>query len=577
MCRVPRPRFLPLALTATVAALSVALCSCSSTAGSAAGAPPAAAAGAGGDAPRMTQQEMNARPRAELRQGGTLTWAIDQYSTQWNPVQADGSEASTNDVVKALLPTFWRSDAGGVQTPNPAYLTDVRSELQQGKQVVVWTLNPKAHWSDGTPITWRDLRANWQALGGQDPAYKTATTNGFDQVESVVRGQDDYQAVMTFKEPYSEWQAMFNNAGNAPLLPERYVSTPELFNTSFKNRIPVTAGPFKVGSMDPKTRTVTAVADPGWWGDKPLLDKIVFRAYDTGAMPEAFAKGEVDFYNNGPNTEGYKLIRSTPGGEVRRAGGPNLRQLVLNGRSPLLEDARVRQALIQAIDRAEITRTDLAGLDWPYVPMNNHFLVPSQHGYQDNSNGLSRFDPDAARATLDSLGWKAGPNGVRGKDGKELVLRYVAPAANNLAANESEEVTRMLAAVGVTVQVQTVPAGEYFDGYVYKHDFDLTSFSLLGTPFPVSNSISTFQQDSGSNWAQVGSKALDKAMADAAKADTVDDETAALNRADTEAWQVAGLVPLYQRPAIYGVRKELANIGATGLGDVVYENIGLTK
>ncbi|MEV4556167.1 ABC transporter family substrate-binding protein [Kitasatospora sp. NPDC049285] len=570
---MPRPR-IPSALTATVAALSFALCSCASTGGPAGGGAGAAAAG---DVPRMTQQALNAKPRTALRQGGTLNWAIDQFSSQWNPVHADGSEASTNDVVKALLPTLWRSDAGGVQTPNPAYLADARAETRQGKQTVVWTLNPKAHWSDGEPITWRDIQANWQALNGQDPAFKTATSNGFDQVESVVRGQDDFQAVMTFKEPYSEWQAMFNNAGNAPLLPAKYISTPDLFNTAFKGRIPVTAGPFKVAKLDGEAHTVTVVADPGWWGDKPLLDKIVFKVVDTGAMPQAFAKGDIDFYNNGPNAEGYRTIQATAGAEVRKAGGPNLRHLVLNGRSALLGDPKLRQALIQAIDRSEITRTDLNGLDWPYVPMNNHFLVPSQHGYQDNSGGLSRFDPDAAKATLDSLGWKAGPSGVRTKDGKELALRFLAPASNNLAANESALVTRMLGEIGVKVTVQTVPAGEFFDGYVYKHDFDLTAFALLGTPFPVSNSISTFQQDSGSNWSQVGSKALDKAMAEAAKADTVDGETEALNRADAEAWQVAGLVPLYQRPAIYGVRKNLANLGAPGLADFVYENIGLLK
>ncbi|MFD8483162.1 ABC transporter family substrate-binding protein [Kitasatospora sp. NPDC059673] len=575
MPRPPAPRSRrALALTASVAVLSFALCSCASKSGPDGG---GSAAPAGGDAPRMTQQALNPKPRAELRQGGTLNWAIDQYSAQWNPVQADGSAVSTNDVAKALLPTFWRSDAGGMQTPNPAYLTDVKSELRQGKQTVVWTLNPKAHWSDGTPITWRDLQAEWQALNGQDPAYRTASSNGFDQVESVVRGQDDQQAVMTFREPYSEWQAMFNNAGNAPLLPAKYIATPELFNTSFKGRFPVTAGPFKVEAMDPAARTVTVVADPGWWGDKPLLDRIVFKAVDTGKMPKAFADGTVDYYNNGPNTEGYRIIESTPGAEARRAGGPNLRHLVLNGRSPLLADPKLRQALVRAIDRAEITRTDLAGLNWPYVPMNNHFLVPSQHGYQDNSGGLSRFDPDAAKASLDSLGWKLGPSGVRTKDGKELALRFVAPGDNNVAANESALVTRMLGQVGVKVTVQTVPAGEFFDGYVYKHDFDLTAFALMGTPFPVSNSISTFQQDSGSNWSQVGTKALDRAMADAAKADSVDDRTTALNRADAEAWEVAGLVPLYQRPAIYGVRKNLANLGAAGLGDLVYENIGLLK
>ncbi|MFJ1752181.1 ABC transporter family substrate-binding protein [Kitasatospora sp. NPDC088134] len=570
---MPRPRF-PLLPAAATAVLALALCSCSAADGSARS---GSAAAVGGDGPRMTQQAMNPAPREALRQGGTLRWAIDQYSSQWNPLQADGSEASTNDVAKALLPTFWRSDAGGTQTPNPAYLVSARSEQRQGKQVVVWTLNPKAHWSDGLPITWRDLQANWQALGALDPGYRTATSNGFDQVESVVRGQDDFQAVMTFKEPYSEWQAMFNNAGNAPLLPARYVSTPDQFNTSFRGQIPVSGGPFKVADMDPGARTVTVVADPAWWGDKPLLDKIVFKAYDTGTMPQAFARGEVDFYNNGPNAEGYRTIQQTAGAEVRRAGGPNLRQLVLNGKSPVLGDPKLRQALIQAIDRSEITRTDLAGLDWPYVPMNNHFLVPSQHGYQDNSGGLSRFDPAAARAALDALGWKPGPSGVRGKDGKDLVLRFVAPASNNLAANESEAVTRMLATVGVTVTVQTVPAGDFFDRYIYQHDFDLTAFALLGTPFPVSNSISTFQQDSGSNWSQVGSRTLDRAMAEAARADAVDEETEALNRADAEAWQVAGLVPLYQRPAIYGVRKELANIGAPGLGDFVYENIGLMK
>ncbi|MFG2696998.1 ABC transporter family substrate-binding protein [Kitasatospora sp. NPDC051984] len=575
MPRPPAPRSRrALALTASVAVLSFALCSCASKSGSDDG---GSRVPTGGDAPRMTQQALNAKPRAALRQGGTLNWAIDQYSGQWNPIQADGPEVSTNDVAKALLPTFWRSDAGGMQTPNPAYLTDATSELRQGKQTVVWTLNPKAHWSDGTPITWRDLQADWQALNGQDPAYRTAFSNGFDQVESVVRGQDDHQAVMTFREPYSEWQAMFNNAGNAPLLPAKYIATPELFNTSFKGRFPVTAGPFKVEKMDPEARTVTVVADPDWWGDKPLLDRIVFKAIDTGKMPQAFAAGTVDYYNNGPNTEGYRIIGSTPGGEARRAGGPNLRHLVLNGRSPLLADPKLRQALVRAIDRAEITRTDLAGLDWPYVPMNNHFLVPSQHGYQDNSSGLSRFDPDAAKASLDSLGWKLGPSGVRTKDGKELTLRFVAPADNNLAANESALVTRMLGQVGVKVTVQTVPAGEFFDGYVYKHDFDLTAFALMGTPFPVSNSISTFQQDSGSNWSQVGTKALDRAMADAAKADSVDDRTTALNRADAEAWEVAGMVPLYQRPAIYGVRKNLANLGAAGLGDLVYENIGLLK
>lgn len=559
------------ALVASLA-LSLALCSCAS---SGSGSRSTALSGDGG-VPRMTQLAVNAKARGQLRSGGTLNWAIDQFSTQWNPVHADGSEASTNDVMKALLPTFWRSDAGGTQTPNKAYLVDAVSESRQGRQVVTWTLNPKAHWSDGKPISWRDIQATWHAQSGADKGFQTSSTTGFDQVESVVRGEDDYQAVMTFRTSFSEWQSMFNNAANSPLLPADYIATPDLFNTSFLGAIPVTAGPFKLGTLDRTARTVTVVADPNWWGDRAMLDRIVFKAVNTSDMPAAFAKGEVDYFNNGPNAAGYRQILATPDGEVRRAGGPNLRQLVLNGRSPQLTDAKVRQAIFQAIDREAITRSDLNGLDWPYTPMNNHFLVPNQNGYRDNSGGLSRYDLQAAQQALDAAGWLL-EDGVRRKDGRSLELRFVIPEGNTIAVNEGTLISGMLGKVGIKVDVVPVVAGDFFDRYVYKHDFDLTAFALLGTPFPATSSTSTFQQGAGSNYAQVGSNALDSAMADAASAAGPDAENDAINRADAEAWQVAGLVPLYQRPAIYGVRRTVANLGAPGLSDFVYENIGFQK
>ncbi|AUG79509.1 Putative ABC transporter substrate-binding protein [Kitasatospora sp. MMS16-BH015] len=573
-----KPR-LPHALIAAASALALGLtlCSCASEGGTG----PTGrgtAISRGDDAPGMTMTDTNPQPRTALRQGGTLVWAIDQFSTQWNPLHTDGSESSTNDVMKALLPTLWRSDAGGTQTPNKAYLRSAELGAADGKQTVTWTLNPAAHWSDGKPITWLDLQATWRAQSGRDKAYQAGSTTGFDQVERVERGKDDFQAVMTFKTPFSEWQSMYNNAANSPLLPAAYASTPELFNTSFVSQIPVSGGPFKLQTLDRSAKTVTVVADPAWWGDKPLLDRIVFKAVDTGAMPKAFAEGQVDFFNNGPSAEGYKQILATPDGEARRAGGPNLRMMVLNAKRPPLDDAAVRRAIFQAVDREAITRTDLAGLDWPYTPMNNHFLVPGQNGYQDNSDGLSRYDPSAASAALQDAGWRLGAgSSVRTKDGKPLELHLVIPAANPLAASEGKLITQMLAKVGVQIDVTPVVAGDFFAKYVYPHDFDLTAFALLGTPFPATNGTSTFQQGSGSNYAQTGSDALDRAMAAAAAADSPETEAAALNRADAEAWQVAGMVPLYQRPAVYGVRKTVANLGAPGLSDVVYENIGFQR
>ncbi|MFJ2864749.1 ABC transporter family substrate-binding protein [Kitasatospora sp. NPDC087314] len=555
----------------TALSLSLTLCSCASGQGDG-GANGLTAAGI----PKLTSIDINPLDRSRLRRGGTLHLAITQFSHQWSPIQTDGSESSTISVTKPLLPTFFRSDAAGTQTVNPAYLQDAHAELRDGRQVVVWTLNPKAHWSDGTPITWRDIEANWRALNGKDPAYRPSSSTGFEQVSSVERGKDDFQAVMTFDRPFSEWQSMFNGAANAPLLPASRIATPELFNSAYLDAIPVTAGPFKVERLDRAAQTVTLVADPSWWGDKPMLDRIVFHAMLPNAMAAAFAKGEIDLFNNGPDVTGYQTIKNTKGAAVRRAGGPDFRQLTLNARTPVLSDATVRQAVFQAINRDAVIRSDLNGLDWPAVPLNNHLLVANQNAYRDNSLGLSRYDPAEAARKLDAAGWTLDGD-VRKKDGRELNLRMVVPAGVTQAQNEAASATRMLKDVGIKVTTVTAAANEFFDRYVNRNDFDIAAYSLLGTPFPASGTRANFVQNGGTNHVGAGSPAVDTALDRAAAAPDAATASEAINQADGELWKVAGVLPLYQRPQLYGARANLANIGAQGLSDIVWENVGFER
>ncbi|MEU8924494.1 ABC transporter family substrate-binding protein [Kitasatospora sp. NPDC048545] len=556
----------------TALTLSLALCSCASGQGeTGADALPSAPA-----TPKLTSVDINPHDRGQLRQGGTLNLAITQFSRQWSPIHTDGSESSTMAVTKPLLPTFFRSDAAGTQTVNPAYLQDAHAELKDGRQVVTWTLNPKAHWSDGTPITWRDIEANWRALNSKDPAYKPSSSTGFELVSSVERGKDDFQAVMTFDRPFSEWQSMFNGAANAPLLPASRISTPDLFNTAYLDAIPVTAGPFKVEQLDRAAQTVTLVADPAWWGDKPMLDRVVFHAMSPDAMPAAFAKGALDLVNNGPDVAGYQVIRTTKGAVVRRAGGPDFRQITLNARTPALSDATVRQAVFQAINRDAVIRSDLNGLDWPAVPLNNHLLVANQNGYRDNSLGLARYDPAEAARKLDSAGWKLDGD-VRKKDGRELNLRMVVPAGVTQAQTEAANTAKMLKDVGIKVSTVTAPVNEFFDKYINRNDFDITAYSLLGTPFPASGSRANFVQNGGTNHVGAGSPAVDTALDRAAAATDAATTSEAINQADGELWKVAGVLPLYQRPQLYGARADLANIGAQGLSDIVWENVGFLK
>ena len=75
-------------------------------------------------------------------------------------------------------------------------------------------------------MTWEDLKSEVDACSGHDKRFLIASKAGFDRVKSVTRGVDDRQAVVTFAEPYAEWQAMF--AGG--LQPRSMTADPDVFN-----------------------------------------------------------------------------------------------------------------------------------------------------------------------------------------------------------------------------------------------------------------------------------------------------------------------------------------------------------
>ncbi|MFJ9413628.1 ABC transporter family substrate-binding protein [Streptomyces sp. NPDC101227] len=558
----------PLALVATLAVSSLALTACGGSDGD----------DAEQKAPqKSTSINIKATDPAKLKQGGTMNWAIQTFATQWNIVEIDGLQAGPTEVMKSLMPSFWTSQANGEQIPNKAFLLDASTKTVKGKQVVTWHLNPKAKWSDGTPITWKDIAANTRALSGHDKAFKVTSTVGFDQVADVKKGKDDYEAVMTFDKPFADWKGMFNSAANQPLYPAKYVSDAKGFNTAYVNKIPVTGNAFKVGSIDKSAKTVTVVADPKWWGDKPKLDKIVFHAMDQASMPGAFANGEVDYFDIGGDASAFKQASKVAAGEIREAGGPNYRQFTFNGQSDKLKDPKVRHALFMATDRATIAKSDLKGLGWKPSTLDNHLLVDNQKGYQNNAGELGKYDPKAAGKLLDEAGWKLSGK-IRKKDGKELSLRFVIPSGTPASTNEGSMLTQMYQQIGVKLQVQTVPTNDFFDKYITPGDFDITPYTLLGTPFAASGSTNIYAAKGGNNTARIGSKKLDDLLI--AASTNAADPAGALkqtNQADAEAWQVAGVLPLYQRPDIAAINKKLANMGALGMTDPVYERIGFLK
>jgi peptide/nickel transport system substrate-binding protein len=553
-------------LLAAVVAVAVAVAGCGGTS-------------TGGDA-SLKASDVNPQPREEVKDGGVIRWAVDELPAQWNYNHLDGATQASFLVTGALLPGTFITNAEGELSVAEDYVTSAEVTSSSPRQVVTYALNRKAKWSDGTPITVKDYAAQWKALRSADSPYLVGASTGYEDVSSVEQGSSPYEVVVTFRKPFGEWQSLFN-----PLYPASANSSPEAFNKGWQNKIPVSAGPFKLGKIDETAKQISIVRDPSWWGAPAKLDQIVFRALAPDATVSSFANGEVDVADVGADPAGYKRALGVSGGDVREAGGPDFRHFTLNGTSPNLSDVRVRQAVTVGIDRATIAKADLTGLNWPAVTMDNHFLVNTKIGYPHNPGDLGKVDTAKAAELLDAAGWKLDGT-YRKKNGKTLSLRFVLPSDVAISKQEGELVQGMLKEVGIKIVLQSVPGDAFFEDYVIPGNYDITPFSWIGTPFPVSSAVSIYEKpvkdEAGElqiqqNAARIGTAEIDRLMAKAAASLSQEQAFRYLNEADELIWQEGHSLTLYQRPQITAVKATLANVGSYGFQSIPYTDIGFQK
>ncbi len=104
--------------------------------------------------------------------------------------------------------------------------------------------------------------------------------------------------------------------------------------------------------------------------------------------------------------------------------------------NPLVADIKVRKALLHATDTKEIVTT-LFSANYPQA---TSIIASTALGYRDISAKLA-FDPEKAKTLLDEAGWTVGANGLRQKDGKELVLT----AYESLPQPQNKETLQLVA------------------------------------------------------------------------------------------------------------------------------------
>ncbi|HEU4361841.1 MAG TPA: ABC transporter family substrate-binding protein [Mycobacterium sp.] len=540
------------------ACLTVAACS----PGYAPEAPPTGAAQVG------TVSDINPRDPATLRDGGTLRLALMEFPPNFNPLHIDGNTVNLNSIVRPTLPRAFVAAADGSLRVDRDYFTSI--ELTSASpQVVSYTINPEAVWSDGTPITWADLAAQAHACSGRDKAFAIASKAGYERVESVARGVDDRHAVVTFAKPYAEWRGLFSG-----LQPRAMTATSDAFNQAQLGRPGLSAGPFTVSTIDRGAQRIALTRNPRWWGARPRLDSLTFLVLDAAALIPALQNGAIDATGLAA-LDDLVIAARTAGVAIRRAPTLTWSHFTFNGApGSILADAGLRLAIAKGIDRQAIANVAQHGLTDHPRPLNNHIYVAGQLGYQDNS-APAAYNPDQAARDLDALGWKL-HGAVREKDGRQLAIRdvfYEAQASRQIALVAQQN----LAQIGVKLVLDAKPGNGFFSQYIGVGGFDIAQFGWSGDAFPLSALTQIYASDGDSNFGKIGSPEID-AKIDQALAELDEEAARALaNQVDTMLWQEGFSLPLFQSPGDVAVRSDLANFGAPGLADLDYTAIGFTK
>ncbi|MGA0106573.1 MAG: ABC transporter family substrate-binding protein [Ilumatobacteraceae bacterium] len=517
-------------------------------------------------------RQINEVPVAKLKQGGTFRFVQVDICPNFNTSAIEGNLLNCSQVMNTMLPSYIYFDKNAVLQIAKDYALDIKASRVNGKQTVTYTLNPKAKWSNGKTIGLADFVGMWNAQKKAGQGFNITSSAGYEKIESIKKGKTANEIVVTFSETYPDWQPLFSG-----LKPASLTASPDAFNTSWKAAPLVTAGPFKFKALDKVTRTITVERDPKWWGDKPVLDSIIFKALPQAAQIDALLNGEIDYMDVGNDTNALKRARENSKISVRVAKAPTHEHFTFGPVTEATKEVAVRQAIMLSIDRQQIA-TAIQGIVDPKVkPNNNHVFLDGTACNQDNTGTLGKRNLTAANKLLDDAGWVKGSDGIRAKGGTRLSVKLIYPSGNDNRRDTVLLASAMAKEAGIELVPTLIPTADYFGKYVLVSNFEMAIFAWVGTNFPIASSPNLYKVGGAQNFGKIGSAAIDALFAKANNILDLKKRCELANQADKEVYKLVHSITLFQRNNVVGVPKNVANFGAFGFTSIDWTKVGFTK
>lgn len=343
----------------------------------------------------------------------------------------------------------------------------------------VWTfhIRPNVKWSDGVPLTARDVAYTYNRILRQELSMYLSYFTGVTKIEAP----DDATVVITSAKPNAVMTALY-----VPILPEHIWSkVPDAKVETFANVPMISSGPFQVTEVQ-NGKFVRMVRNPYYrdgFGVEPAVDEVLFEMYQTqDSLVADYKTGSLDAaIELDPGF--FRSLQSVPGSTSVAAPSIGFHELGFNcyksaksKGNPLLLDVRLRQAINWAIDKpaiAAIAMNDLA-------PAGTSLLSPVDTVFHWNvpSAGQYSYDPAKAKQILDDAGYTMGPKGVRvAANGKPLKFRLAALNEYPMDITAAKKISAYLKDVGIAITLQILDENAFTNANYDNADDDLYIWS----------------------------------------------------------------------------------------------------
>jgi peptide/nickel transport system substrate-binding protein len=385
-------------------------------------------------------------PRAVLAQGQPKRGGILRVATVDKPVNMDPGYAqlySSLQVYQNVFNKLVYVDEQGNFVPGLA-----KAWKQENEKTWVFELVTNAVFHNGEAMTAKDVVYTFTRL--MDPQNKLPMRVFFTPIENVEAvGQSQVRFHMS--KPFGPFLAMLSQATeivNEKALKEK---DPKLF--------PIGTGPYKFVEWVKDDHITLERWDKYFRTNKPYVDKIMFYApADDTVRLTGLQTGRYNWIQTVPpqripELERARDMKASPG----RPYFPFF--FMLNASRPPLNDKRLRQAIAWALDRNEIVKLVYYG---SHAVTAEPTPEPSPWGTGVNAH---KGGPDLAKAK--QLLADAGV-------GSGLTLTYMVKSQVPVLVKTGEILREQLKKIGITLDVQPLESGQYFEGLVGKK-FDIAA------------------------------------------------------------------------------------------------------